>query len=163
MTRVLVVATWLLSFTGTAHAQEASPVALDALAGRWTLHDAAGTRVGESIVEVQAPGVMLFEKRTVGDRRPQPLWFSKFEADGWQQLFVGVGGGMRAFVTQSAPGAWPLVLGATVVTRDGRPTRFRMTMYRPSATDSRRVLESSSDDGATWTTVFDYHYRRTAS
>jgi hypothetical protein len=88
------------------------------------------------------------------------LWFANFESHGWQQLFVGVQGALRSFATESAAGLWPIVMGATVATRDGQATRFRMTMSRATDDEMRRVLESSRDAGSTWTTVFDYTYRR---
>lgn len=136
------------------------PGALDILVGRWTLHDAKGAPVGESHVRVLEAGVMLFEERTIGSAKPQPLWFANFESQGWQQLFVGVQGNLRSFATESPVGAWPIVMGATVATRDGQVTRFRMTMSRASDDEMRRVLESSRDAGSTWTPVFDYTYRR---
>lgn len=136
--------------------------ALDVLVGQWTLHDAKGVLVGESHVQVLEAGVMLFEARRVGSAKPQSLWFANFESQGWQQLFVGVQGALRSFATESAVGLWPIVMGATVATRDGQATRFRMTISRATNDEMRRVLESSRDAGSTWTTVFDYTYRRVA-
>lgn len=160
MTREIVLAACFLSATLGAQDRSAAAVSLDALAGKWTLHDAAGAPVGESTVQVQVPGAMLYEERRVGDGRPQPLWFANFEADGWRQLFVGIGGTMREFATESPAGQWPLVMGANVVTQDGATTKFRMTIARPAKDESRRVLEASRDAGRTWSTVFDYTYRR---
>lgn len=139
-----------------------TPGSLDVLVGQWTLHDAKGALVGDSHVQVLEAGVMLVEARRIGSARPQSLWFANFESQGWQQLFVGVQGSLRSFATESAAGLWPVVMGATVATRDGQSTRFRMTMSRATDDEMRRVLESSRDAGATWTTVFDYTYRRVA-
>lgn len=154
---------WLATiWLSSALADAQSRGSLDELAGRWTLLDAKGTAIGESVVTVQQPGVMLYEERRIGTAAAQPLWFAQFEDGGWKQLFVGVQGTLRTFTTESTPGSWPVVMGATVTTRDGSATRFRMTMSRASPTEMRRVLESSRDHGATWTVVFDYVYRRAA-
>lgn len=109
---------------------------------------------------VQAPGAMLFETRRVGTGKPQALWFANLESAGWTQWFVGARGSLREFRAQSTPGAWPLVMGAEIVTQDGQKTLFRMTISRASDDDTRRLLESTRDAGRTWTTVFDYRYRR---
>jgi len=146
--------------TGVAQAQSAAPRSLDVLTGRWTIVDARGAAVGESTVEVQVPDAMLFEVRRVGTGKPQALWFANLEAGGWMQLFVGARGSVREFRTQSAPGAWPVVMGAAFITQDGQVTTYRMTISRAPDDETRRVLESSRDAGTAWTTVFDYGYRR---
>ena len=143
----------------TALAQEESR--LDFLAGEWTIHDPSGTEVGWSRIVVQAPGAMLYEERQVGERPVQPLWFERAERNGgWTQLFVGAAGMTREFRPLSPAGEWPLVLGNDVTLRDGTPVRFRMTLDAPSDEGSRRRLEMSSDQGANWSIVFDYVYRR---
>jgi hypothetical protein len=142
----------------------APPPQLDFLAGSWALHDPSGTRVGSSRIVVQASNAMLFEERQVGNAAMQPLWFANVESSGrWTQYFVGALGLIRAFVAESGPGAWPIVMGADVTLRDGTPVRFRMTMSRASADETRRILEISRDGGAAWSTVFDYVYRREAA
>lgn len=145
----------------SARAFAAEPADLGFLAGAWTIHDADGAEVGSSEIVEQAAGAVYFETRRVGDTNDQPLWFVNSEsAGGWSQLFVGPGRRVRAFEPISAPGEWPIVLGATLVMKDGAPAQFRMTLARTGEDRSRRALERSNDGGATWTTVFDYDYRR---
>jgi hypothetical protein len=140
-----------------------APGQLDFLAGDWAISDASGSVVGRSHIVVQAPGVALYEERRVGEEM-QPLWFQRVEhQQAWTQLFVGAAGMVREFPASSAPGAWPVVMGADVTLRDGTPVRFRLTMTRASDDDSRRVLEMSRDQGTSWSTVFDYRYRRTGA
>ena len=147
-----------------AQADPAPQSQLDFLAGEWSIHDASGARVGRSHIVVQAPNAMLFEQRVVGDRAPQPLWFEHAEAgDRWSQLFVGALGLIRAFRAETPTGQWPIVMGADVTLRDGTPVRFRMTMSKASEDETRRLLEMSRDQGASWNTVFDYSYRRSAA
>ena len=139
----------------------ASAIDLDILGGQWDLYDSSGKKVGASTITVQAPGAALFEQRTADGGEAQPLWFINSERDkGWIQLFLGPSNQARAFTLQSPANSWPLVLGSDVVLRDGTPARFRMTLTRASADLSRRKLEMSRDQGASWSTVFDYEYRR---
>jgi hypothetical protein len=122
-----------------------------------------GERLGASEIEVQASDAMLVEARTIGSRSPQRLWLANTEADGgWIQPFVAVNSTPREFRTRSAPGEWPLVLGAHVDTADGAEVDYRMTISAPSRDESRRLLEVSRDGGATWMSVFDYRYVRAA-
>lgn len=137
-----------------------APGQLDFLAGDWTISDPSSAVVDRSHIVVQAPGVALYEERRVGQDM-QPLWFQRVEHhQAWTQLFIGAAGMTREFPASSAAGVWPVVMGADVTLRDGTPVRFRMTMTRASDDDSRRVLEMSRDQGASWNTVFDYRYRR---
>ena len=151
----------LLYFAPAALAQPAAEPQLDFLAGDWALHDSAGARVGSSRIVVQAPNAMLYEERSVGNNGAQPLWFANVESSGrWTQFFVGARGLIRAFEAETAPGTWPIVMGSDVTLRDGTPVRFRMTISRASADETRRILEVSRNRGATWSNVFDYVYRR---
>lgn len=153
-----ITALVLVATPSSARAQARDP--MEILVGRWTLHDAKGGVAGDSVVEVLRPGAMLFERRRVGDAPPQPLWFAHFETGGWQQLFVGPRATLRTFTTESAPGRWPVVMGATIATQDGQVTRYRMTMSRATDDEIRRLLEASTNGGLAWATVFDYTYRR---
>lgn len=140
---------------------EPTAIALDFLAGAWELRDASGKVLGTSVVEIQEAGAVLFERRTVGEGKPQSLWLVNAENPaGWGQLFLGPKRQVREFHAMSAPGAWPIVMGGEFVTQDGKATRFRMTMTRGSGDDTRRVLELSRDGGANWSTAFDYTYVR---
>ena len=160
-TFAVMVALALSGLFQAAGAQLASRTQLDFLAGEWLLADSAGADIGRSTIVVQAAGVMLYEERRIGDRAPQPLWFSNSEANGgWTQLFIGAAGMMREFKPLSPQGSWPVVLGADVTLRDGSSARYRMIMQRQSENESTRVLEISRDSGATWQKVFDYRYRR---
>lgn len=140
---------------------EASLRQLDFLDGSWVIEDTDGEQIGFAEIVAQVPGTMLYERRTVGDGAAQSLWLENAERNGgWTQLFVGPVGQTREFVPWSAPGKWPLVLGADVTLQDGTPVRFRMTLTRESEDASGRRLEISRDGGGNWKTLFDYRYRR---
>lgn len=146
-----------------ASAQAETGLDLGFLEGEWTIHGADGEAVGSSDIVIQAPNAVLFEQRTVGDRPAQALWLVNSEdAGGWKQLFVGAAGLVREFLPQSPQGEWPLVASGDVTMRDGTQATFRLTMEQASDDESRRLLERSTDNGASWTTVLDYTYRRKA-
>jgi hypothetical protein len=156
MNRLAVVAALVACLTLPAAAEAPKAVDLDFLAGEWTLEDEGGNVVGTSRIHVEAAGVMIHEVREANGGKPQQLWFQNSEPHGgWTQLFIGADGLMREFPPKSMPGEWPLVLGG-----DGVAARFRMTMWKASNDESRRILERSNDGGKTWSTVFDYVYRR---
>jgi hypothetical protein len=140
---------------------ESPAVGLDFLVGTWQLRDASGKVIGTSVIEIQEAGAVLFERRTVGEGKPQSLWLVNVESPaGWGQLFLGPKRQVREFRAMSAPGVWPMVMGGEFVTQDGKSTRFRMTMTRGSDDETRRVLELSRDGGVNWSTAFDYTYAR---
>jgi hypothetical protein len=162
--RQLISAALAALAAGAAYAKTPSTVDLGFLKGEWTIFDGKGAAVGSATIVVQWPDAILYEQRKIGDRNTQPLWFVNSEKQGgWQQLFVGINGRVREFDQESTNADWPLVLNGDVVLHDGTPARFRMTLWRGDDNESRRRLEESVDDGATWTTVFDYTYRRKAS
>lgn len=163
MIRLFLVAL-LAAAPSVAWGQQATyDTSLDFLVGDWALFDANGKQVGTSTIVAEFPGSMLLETRKVDGQPPQPLWFENAEAEGgWSQLFVGPQGKVRMFKPVSPQSKWPLELGSDVTLQDGTPVRFKMTMTHPSAERSNRKLEMSRDAGATWTTVFDYEYRRKA-
>jgi len=134
---------------------------MDFMEGTWIIENSDGDVVGRSEIVAQVHGTMLYERRTIGDADPQPLWLENAERNnGWTQLFVGPNGQTREFIPRTAPGEWPLVLGADVTLQDGSPARFRMTITRESDRLSRRHLEISRDRGDAWKTVFHYTYRK---
>lgn len=140
-------------------AEPAQEGQLDFLAGDWAITGPGGL-TGRSHIVVQMPGAMLFELRDIANEGPLPLWFELSErTHGWVQLFPAPGG-IREFALLSPAGAWPMVFGADVTLRNGSRARFRLTMSRGSADESRRLLEMSTDGGGTWSQVFDYLYRR---
>jgi len=133
---------------------------LDFLKGDWNLVGADGVAAGESHIDVPLPGSMVAEQRKDANG-VLPVWFfNSEEKGGWVQLFPGRSGALRAFYPQSAPGAWPLVLGTKVKLKDGRDGQFRLTLSHASDNESRRILEMSTDAGKTWSLVFDYKYVR---
>ncbi len=145
----------------SAFSQENGPPDLSFLAGSWAIYTPDGNLAGSSEISLEGWGAVLFEKRRIGEERPQPLWLvNSEEAGGWKQLFVGVNGLVREFKSRAGQTPWPLVLEGDVTLRDGSRVTFRLTIEHASDDESRRVLERTTDNGATWTPVLDYTYRR---
>lgn len=141
----------------------ASDDSLDYLAGEWDIFDAAGKQIGTSVVAVQEKNAALYEIRTFNEGVPQKLWFFNTEFEGgWKQAFMsGRSHLMREFRTEEKMPDGRLRMGARYQTANGDVTTFRIFLSGPDATGAtRRVLESSKDEGQTWIPVFDYTYRR---
>lgn len=103
---------------------------------------------------------MIEERRVVGDYDPQLLWLARLEhQDGWTQLFLSPAG-IREFPRLSDKGQWPVVFGSGVTLANGTAALFRLTVDKQSDDEHHRLLEMSTNDGASWRTVLNYTYRR---
>ena len=144
---------------GPLFAQNAS---LDFLVGDWQILDAAGRPAGASVITtLPAKGSMLSEVRTDLKGEETAMWWVNSEAAGnWKQLIVGANGLMRETLPVSKRGEWPLVLAGKYTNPDGAAASFRLSIFFVSTDESRRKLETSKDDGATWSVIFEQTYRR---
>ena len=152
----------LALLAAAAPVRAADPVSLDFLGGDWVLMDPAGKPAGKSHIEVQLPGAMIFEKRTDADGE-LPVWFVNSESRGWVQLFPGPGGSLREFTPQSAPGAWPLVLGDDVTLGIVGTRSSGSRLGTPRIISLIASSKCRPTPAKTWSLVFDYRYVRAAT
>jgi hypothetical protein len=146
------------SFVRPLHAEAA---ALDFLAGDWEILDSAAQVTGSSAITVTSKGALLAEVRTNVKGEATAMWWVNSEAAGnWKQLIVGANGLMRETLPVSKRGEWPLVLVGKFVNPAGATASFRLSLFYVSADESKRKLETSKDDGATWSVIFEQTYRR---
>jgi hypothetical protein len=139
----------------------AQPGNLDFLTGDWEIVDATGKLTATSTVTATVKGSLLSEVRTNAKGEPTAMWWVNSEAAGnWKQLIVGANGLMRETLPLSKRGEWPIILGGKFTNPNGAAASFRLSIARVSDDESKRKLEMSNDDGATWTTIFDQTYRR---
>lgn len=154
----------LLMFAATSITRAATPApTLDHLIGSFDVFDPSGKLAATSTARWDQAGVAIAEdRRSVARADTQKLWF--FYGDfglGWKQLFVGRAGTVREFAQQKVLEDGGVELGARFDNGDGTFTLFRILVSGPDGSGGhRRHLESSRDEGKTWTTVFDYTYRR---
>ncbi|HSB60154.1 MAG TPA: hypothetical protein VLI67_00445, partial [Vicinamibacteria bacterium] len=77
----------------------------------------------------------------------------------WQQTWVDNVGGVMEFNGEAREGRIEF-LGERVLPGRAEPVKNRMTFSSVSPDEVRQLIEQSSDEGATWTVVFDGTYRR---
>ena len=142
----------------------ASDQSLDFIVGNFTVHDAAGKEVGVSTAQVAEAGAAIHERRKIGAGREQQLWFYCYTKDKtWRQFFLDRSGGINEFTAREKLPDGTLKLEGSFAPAEGPAVLFRMAITPLADHAHRRHLESSRDNGASWTTVFDYTYRPTAT
>jgi hypothetical protein len=130
--------------------------------GDWNVHAPGGALAGTNLIEKVSNGCALLENWTAnGGGTGKSLNFHNAAAGYWQQTWIGAAGGpvefregvlegntMRFLQRQGGPGT-PLV------------SRLSFTSLGPNRV--RQHAETTSDNGATWTTSYDFQYLRKGS
>ena len=129
--------------------------------GRWEVFVPSGKKAGENRIEVIADGCALLEQWTGGggvtgkslniydthDRRWHQTW-----VDNSGMLLMLTGGFVDRSMVMSTTGPSPT---------DPKTTLQQRITWTPAADGTvRQLWESSSDDGRTWTVLFDGRYVR---
>ena len=132
---------------------------LDFWIGEWVVYDADRVRVGTDAVEKSADGCSLSEtwSGTLGDTG-HSLNFFDARANRWNQVWIGDTGGI---VRQSGP----VVDGSVQFTGqsrrpDGTLVTNRLTLAPLEGGRLRQLAETSTDNGRTWVTQFDFTFVR---
>ncbi|MGH9750651.1 MAG: hypothetical protein ACRD6R_12090 [Candidatus Polarisedimenticolia bacterium] len=127
--------------------------------GDWEVHAPDGRLAGINRIETILGGCALQERWTgSGPGRGTSLNFFEPAAGRWNQVWIDnegmvlrLGGGLRS---------GRMILEGEIPGGPGRPVRHRITWTPLDGGRIRQRWESSSDAGATWTTLFDGHYTR---
>ena len=129
--------------------------------GEWDVTTPTGQAAGKNRITRILNGCVLLEEWT-GTSGSTGKSFNLYDArrKRWQQTWVdGSGGILELHGRLTDDGA--MVLMGEQPARNGSGTVLNRITWTPrSATEVRQHWESSSDDGATWTTAFDGIYRK---
>ena len=168
---VLVVAAGALAFVAPhrALAQAATGRACESVeqrqfdfwVGHWDVFVPSGKKAGESRIEVIADGCALLENWSgAGGVSGKSLNFYDRRDRRWHQEWVDGSGTLLSLVGGFADRS--MVLGSSAPDpSDPAKTVQQPITWTPAADGSvRQLWESSSDDGRTWTVLFDGHYIR---
>lgn len=177
MVKPHVAAVALLFCAAPAFAQTAPPApapyrcdgpahrAFDFWLGRWNA-TVTGTQnlAGTSTIASQDGGCVITEEWIgVGGPPFSGRSLNAFDATTgkWVQVWMDSGGEITRF--EGGPAGGSMVLVAPDEVRPGRPARTHQRMtFTPNADGSvRQHGERSTDGGASWTTSYDFTYRRT--
>ena len=133
--------------------------AFDFWVGDWEV-TANGAPAGTSRVERILGDCVIFENWT-GANGFSGKSFNFFDRakNRWQQTWVDNVGGLMEFQGEARDGSLHF-LGERVLPGRTEPVKSRMTFSSVAADEVRQLIEQSSDEGATWTVVFDGTYRR---
>ena len=125
--------------------------------GEWAPQNAQGVTVGTSSIQLILGSCIIFENwnTPVSSGKSFNLWDAR---DGkWHQTWVDARGTMTHYVGGLQNGKMVLVSESTT---NGKRTLAKMTYSKLPDGSVRQHGESSTDDGKTWTTTFDFKYVR---
>ncbi|MEP7148562.1 MAG: hypothetical protein ABI857_06735 [Acidobacteriota bacterium] len=125
--------------------------------GEWAPQNVRGLTVGTSSIQLILNGCIIFENWQTPVSSGKS--FNLFDVrDGkWHQTWVDASGDMTHYVGGLENGK--MVLIADTMT-NAKKSLARMTFSKLPDGNVRQHGESSSDDGKTWTTTFDFKYVR---
>ena len=126
--------------------------------GDWHVYNPAGTRVGTNHIEKLLKGCMLQENWTsVGGISGKSTNYFDPASNKWIQVWVSQGGDNIYYEGDFKDGGMHF-LGESV-NLDGSTTMSRMVIEPIGETGKvHQVIETSDDNGSTWTTSFDGTY-----
>jgi hypothetical protein len=128
--------------------------------GEWDVVGPLGRTLGSSsIVALFGTGALAEHWRGVGGVEGRSLNSYDAERGVWHQTWVDSGGGVLMLDGGLVDGSMVL-LGRARDEETGAQLSQRIT-WAPEPDGVRQHWETSADEGATWSTVFDGHYRRT--
>lgn len=162
----IMMVTAVLGVFGDVHARQACASAehrqFDFWIGAWEVQDTSGTVLGHNTIERILGGCVLHESWRSA-RNPAGNGHSYNIYDGptkrWHQTWVDASGSLLQ-IDGGLNAEGHMVMEG--VTRDsaGRPILNRITWSPQPGEGLRQVWHTSSDNGATWTAIFDGYYRR---
>lgn len=132
---------------------------LDFWIGEWAVYDADRVRVGTDTVQKSADGCSIAEtwNGTLGDSG-RSLNFFDVRANRWNQVWIGDTGGIVQQSGQEIEGK----IQFTGQSRrpDGTVVTNRLTLAPLEDGRLRQLAETSTDNGRTWVTQFDFTFVR---
>ncbi|HEX6278984.1 MAG TPA: hypothetical protein VFZ49_03115 [Pyrinomonadaceae bacterium] len=125
--------------------------------GEWLPKNAQGVTVGTSTIQLILNDCVILENWNTPVSSGKS--FSNFDSnDGkWHQTWVTDKGGLT-YYTGGMEGDRMVLVADTVA--NGKKTLLRMTFSKLESGDVRQHGESSTDEGKTWTTTYDFTYIR---
>jgi Protein of unknown function (DUF1579) len=134
-----------------------SPRDFDFWVGDWDVYGPEGRQVGRNTITLLFGGGAVSEHWRGGGGVEGHSLNAYDESTGrWHQTWVDSTGGLLMLDGGLADRS--MVLEGTAPGRGGVPERQRIT-WTPEEVGVRQHWEASTDDGGTWQTAFDGHYR----
>ena len=126
--------------------------------GDWNV-TAGGTPAGTNRIELIEGNCVVFENWAgAGGGSGRSFNFYNNQTKKWNQIWVDSQGNNIQFEGEFRDGT--LFFKATTVGANGTKTLHELTFFNLAPGHVRQLWRSSTDNGATWTTVFDGDYRK---
>lgn len=125
--------------------------------GEWDAKNPQGIIVGSSSIQLILNQCVIFENWNTPVSSGKSFNIYNANEGKWYQTWVTDKGGLTNYVGEFKDGKMILVSENVV---NGKKTLNRMTFSKLPGGDVRQHGESSTDDGKTWATTFDFTYTR---
>jgi len=127
--------------------------------GEWNVFDRSDNPVGTSSIKLILKDCVIFENWT-GGMGSEGKSFNKYNSElkQWEQYWVDQGTGRQFFTGHFSNAAMHFVSDS--FTPQGQPMKRRLTFFDLGPDTVRQFAEDSTDGGKTYTTEYDFIYRR---
>lgn len=125
--------------------------------GEWAPQNVQGVTVGTSSIQLILGSCIIFENWNTPVSSGKSFNLYDVKDGKWHQTWVDAAGTMTHYVGALENGNMVLVSESTL---NGKKVLNRMTFSKLPDSNVRQHGESSTDDGKTWTTTFDFKYVR---
>lgn len=129
--------------------------------GEWTVYQ-TGTNyeVGRQRIEKGSGGCLVLENWTATSTPGEGKSMNFIAATGkWEQVWMGSGGAYLHYYNGEYRDGVMRYEGDGL-DKQGKKILFHLSYFNLGSNSLRQLLESSSDDGKTWTTLYDFTYKR---
>lgn len=157
----------LFGVVGTVNAQQAPCSSeeyrqFDFWIGDWEVKNTDDQEVGTSQVELILNDCVILENWQSANSGYAGKSFNYYNqsTQKWNQKWIDTNASPIEFEGSYDKEEESLYYTAITTNREGLEVLNKMTFYKRSVDYVNQVWEQSSDDGKTWTTIFDGHYRR---
>jgi len=130
--------------------------------GEWEVKNSNDQVVGTSKVELILNDCVIFENWQSANPGYAGKSFNYYNraTQKWNQKWIDTNASPIEFEGSYDEEEEALYYTAITTNREGLEVLNKMTFYKSSEDYVNQLWEQSSDEGKTWTTVFDGHYRR---
>lgn len=134
--------------------------AMDFWVGSWEVRDGEGTVVGHNVITREQNGAVIREEwMDVNGLGGTSMNFFDWRSGLWRQVWVDGGGGIVDISGEARPDGSIVLEGERISGPNGaRGTRTTFTVLPDGRV--RQVIETTADEGLTWTVGFDGYYTR---
>lgn len=131
----------------------------DFFIGEWDAYNPQGVKNGSSVIQSIADGCGILENwSNAGNGGGKSINFYDKYTEKWYEYWIGGNGVPLRYSGIYKDGA--LRYEGEAYNQNGKKVLSRLTFFNIDQNTVRQLAENSSDDGKTWTTLYDFKYVR---